>query len=120
MSIIWEHGPQTVAEVRGHLADDLAHTTVITMLRILEEKGHVIHQQEGKAHRFHAVTARETVTTTALRRLIDRLFNGSETLLLAHLAGDERMDPAQAQALRQLVKRSNREGDDTPRRRRKS
>jgi predicted transcriptional regulator len=112
MSVLWEHGPSTVAEVRRRLPADLAHTTVQTLLRIMEEKGHVGHQEEGKAHRFHAITAREAVTSTALRRLIDRLFGGSEAMLLAHLARDGRLDRGEVDELRRMLD----ERDDAARR----
>jgi BlaI family penicillinase repressor len=51
MDVLWEHGPSTVAEVRAKLADELAYTTVLTMLRTLETKGYVRHEAEGRAHR---------------------------------------------------------------------
>ena len=54
MAILWERGPSTVAEVRERLSDELAHNTVLTVLRVLEDKGYVSHTEEGKAHRFRA------------------------------------------------------------------
>ncbi len=51
MDVLWEHGPSTVAEVKDRLADELAYTTVLTMLRNLEAKGYVGHETEGRAHR---------------------------------------------------------------------
>ena len=49
MAVLWERGPSTAGEVREHLEDDLAYNTVLSMLRILEEKGHVGHTEEGRA-----------------------------------------------------------------------
>ena len=49
MDVLWEHGPSTVADVRDRLPVDLAYTTVLTILRTLEEKGHVGHESEGRA-----------------------------------------------------------------------
>ena len=48
MQILWERGPSVVAEVRDHLADELAYTTVLTILRTLEAKGYVAHEEEGE------------------------------------------------------------------------
>ena len=55
MAVLWERGPSTVAGVHEHLTDDIAYKTVLTMLRVLEQKGHIAHKEEGRAHRFHAV-----------------------------------------------------------------
>ena len=63
MAVLWSRGPSTVAEVRERLSDDLAHNTVQTILRILEDKGYVGHTEEGRAHRFHARVKREILTT---------------------------------------------------------
>ena len=52
MRVLWDHGPSVVAEVRDRLADDLAYTTVLTILRTLETKGYVGHEEEGRVHRF--------------------------------------------------------------------
>ena len=58
MGVLWERGPSTVTEVREGLADELAYTTVLTVLRVLEEKGHVGHEEEGRAPRGGNIDAR--------------------------------------------------------------
>src|SRR5687768_12789399 len=85
MAILWEHGACTVAEVRARLEDDLAYTTVLTILRTLEAKGYVGHEQDGRAHRYRALVAREAARQSALRNLSEKLFKGSTELLLTHL-----------------------------------
>ena len=52
MEVLWERGPSTVAEVREHLKDDPAYTTVLTILRNLESKGYVGPTKDGRAHRY--------------------------------------------------------------------
>ena len=52
MDALWVHGPSSVAEVRECLADPLAYTTVLTVLRTLEAKGYVGHEEAGRGHRF--------------------------------------------------------------------
>ena len=54
MAVLWDRGPSTVAEVRENLEDPLAYTTVLTVLRTLETKGYVSHEEEGKAHRYRS------------------------------------------------------------------
>ena len=52
MAVLWQRGSGTVTEVRDALDDELAYTTVLTVLRTLEDKGYVTHTAEGKAHRY--------------------------------------------------------------------
>ena len=58
MAVLWDRGDATVAEVQERLSDDLAYTTVLTVLRTLEEKGHVGHREEGRAYRYHPLVER--------------------------------------------------------------
>ena len=107
MSVLWDAGPSTVHEVRAQLASgdgtDLAYTSVLTFLRILEEKGSVAHEREGRAHRYRALVSREDVTVPVIARLIDKLFAGSAGLLAAHLVRDHDLDAAELRELRQLL-----------------
>jgi BlaI family penicillinase repressor len=89
MKVLWEHGPSGVAEVRGHLEDPLARNTVLTMLRILEEKGFVKHKTEGRAHRYFALVPEQLARKHAVKHLIGKLFRGSTDLLFAHLVTSE-------------------------------
>jgi BlaI family penicillinase repressor len=107
MSVLWDAGPSTVHEVRARLADadgtDLAYTSVQTFLRILEEKGCVAHELEGRAHRFRAIVSRDDATVPAIARLIDKLFAGSAGLLAAHLVRDHDLDASELRKLRRLL-----------------
>lgn len=85
MSVLWDRGPSTVAEVRGALDDELAYNTVLTVLRILEDKGHVAHEEEGRAHRYLPLVERVEAGGSALRRITRRLFSGSPEMVLTHL-----------------------------------
>ena len=86
MDVLWDLDSATVAEVRDRLADPLAYTTVLTVLRTLEEKGHGRHEAEGKAHRYCPVLDRRKAGRTAVGHLLDKLFDGSPELLLTCLA----------------------------------
>lgn len=110
MSVLWDRGPSTVAEVRKALDDDLAYTTVLTVLRILEEKGHVGHTTEGRAHRYRPLVERSTVGESALRRLTDRLFGGSPELLLTRLVDDEDLTEEELRRMKDLL--AQRLGED--------
>ncbi len=103
MAVLWHRCASTVAEVRERLADDLAHNTVQTVLRLLEAKGYVAHSEEGKAHRFHPRVRQEAVGATATARLVEKLFGGSTERLLTHLVTERSVTSAELRRLRALV-----------------
>lgn len=103
MAVLWDRGSATVAEVRERLPDDLAYTTVLSVLRTLEEKGHVDHREEGKAHRYFPLVERRVAGRSALARLIDTVFNGSPELLLTQLVSDRDLSDDQIKNLRRLI-----------------
>jgi BlaI family penicillinase repressor len=110
MAVLWDLGGATVAEVRDRLADDLAYTTVLTVLRTLEEKGHVGHVEEGKAHRFHPLVERSDAGTSVLRRITRKLFKDSPELLLTHLVSDRGLSDAELRRMRALLEERLGEG----------
>jgi len=103
MSVLWSRGPSTVAEVRESLDDDLAYTTVLTVLRTLETKGHVSHESDGKAHRYAASVERDAAGRSALGRIVDKIFGGSRELLLTQLVDERAVDEAELKRLRQIL-----------------
>ena len=103
MAVLWERGPSTVAGVKDHLSDRLAYTTVLTILRTLEEKGHVGHEEEGRAYSYHARVDRNEAQGSALDRLTRTLFSGSTELLLTHLVEDRDLGEDELQRIRQMV-----------------
>jgi BlaI family transcriptional regulator, penicillinase repressor len=103
MAVLWNRGSATVTEVRERLPDDLAYTTVLSVLRTLEEKGHVGHREEGKAHRYFPLVERRVAGRSALARLIDTVFNGSPELLLTQLVSDRDLSDDQIKKLRRLM-----------------
>ena len=110
MAVLWDAGDATVAEVQESLADDLAYTTVLTVLRVLEEKGHVGHSEEGRAYRYHPLVEREEAGASALIRLVDRVFGGSPELLLTQLVTERELSDEELERMRRLL--DERLGDD--------
>ena len=107
MAVLWDLGPSTAAEVREALADqsvELAYNTVLTLLRILEDKGHVDHEEEGRAHRFRAAVDRKEAGASALTRTLDRMFGGSAEALVAQLVQQRRLSKKDLKRLRRVVK----------------
>lgn len=103
MSVLWDLGSATVAEVRDRLGDELAYTTVLTILRTLEEKGYVEHTQEGKAYRYHPAVARERAGASAVNRLLGKIYRGSPELLLTHLVSDRDLSTDDLERMRELL-----------------
>jgi predicted transcriptional regulator len=103
MQVLWEQGPSVVAEVRARLSDELAYTTVLTILRTLESKGYVKHEEEGRVHRYSAAVRRQAARKSALRHLTKKLFDGSSDLLLLHLVSERKLSTEQVERLRQIL-----------------
>ncbi len=103
MAVVWRRGSATVGEVLVELSDNLAYSTVLTIFRTLEAKGHVRHEQEGKAHRFYALTMPEEAGDTVLTRLLHKVYRGSREALLAQLVSDRDLSAAELKRLRKLL-----------------
>jgi len=111
MGILWTRGPSTVAQVRDALEDDLAYTTVLTMLRIMEGKGYLSRKREGRADRYAPRIKRQTAGKSALGRVTKRLFDGSPEELLVRLV-DADLDAGQLRRMRDLLDRRLREMEE--------
>jgi predicted transcriptional regulator len=103
MAVLWDRGSATVAEVRDALTDDLAYTTVLTVLRILHDKGYVRHEEEGRAHRYYPLVERQAAGQSAVRRLTRKLFKGSPELLLTQLVSDRGLTDEEIRRMRELL-----------------
>jgi predicted transcriptional regulator len=103
MEVLWQRGPSLVAEVRAALADELAYTTVLTILRTLEAKGYVGRTAEGRGHRYFAAVKQKAAQKSALRHLTRKLFKGSAELLFVHLVSDQKLTEKQILNMRKLL-----------------
>lgn len=103
MALLWQAGSGTVAEVREALADDLAYTTVLTILRTLQEKGYVRPVAEGRAHRYFPTVTQQQAGKSVLARVLDKVFAGSSESLLTQLVSDRSVDPDKLRRLRKLL-----------------
>jgi predicted transcriptional regulator len=86
MDVIYANGSATAAEVHAALPDAPSKTAVRTLLRILENKGHLTHFQDGPRYVYRAVRSRERIGRSSLKRVLDTFFGGSlERAVAAHL-----------------------------------
>lgn len=112
MSVLWREGSGTVAEVREVLGDDVGYTTVLKILQILEDKGAVRHEREGRAYRYFPLVESVSAGGRALSRIVNKIFHGSAELLLATLVEDREFSEAEIERMRSILDRAGRKGDD--------
>lgn len=89
MDILFRRGRATAAEVMADLSGDPSYSTVRTQLRVLEEKGHVRHEESGLRYVYVPVVTRQAARKSALRHLVDTFFDGSAEQAVAALLGGE-------------------------------
>ena len=108
MDVIWDKGRATVAEVAEGLPKelDLAYNTVLTTLRILEDKGYLKHTKpkEGRAFVYRAVVSREQASRSAVKHLLRRFFGNSAEALVLNLLEDEDLSERELARVRELLK----------------
>jgi predicted transcriptional regulator len=111
MTALWTTGSGTVTEVRDALDTPLAYTTVLTILRNLEAKGYVRHEEEGRAHRYFPKVRQQVAQRNALRRLVDTLFVGSPEALLAQLVDEHDLTADDLRRLARKIGKPDKGGD---------
>lgn len=103
MSILWRRGSGTVAEVLEALDEELAYTSVLSALQTLEEKGHVRHEEEGRAYRYYATVEPEEAGGSALSRIREAIYQGSAEWMFAQLVSDRGLDRSELERMRRLL-----------------
>ena len=109
MSALWRVGSGSVSEVREALGESVGYTTVLKLLQILEEKGAVRHEAEGRAYRYFPLVEPEAAGETALSRILEKIFGGSAELLLAQLVSDRNIPPEELAGMRKILERMDEE-----------
>lgn len=103
MGVLWRRGEAKVRDVRAALGGELAYTSVLTQLQLLEQKGHVVHRREGRSYVYSAVTPAAAAGEPALGRMLERLYQNSPVKLLAQLVDSQGVSPAELEAMRDLI-----------------
>jgi len=89
MDIVYARGEASAADVSAALADPPSYSSVRTLLRILEEKGHLKHREDGPRYVFLPTEPRAKASRSALRRVVETFFDGSSAKAVAALLGGE-------------------------------
>jgi predicted transcriptional regulator len=105
MEVLWDKGSASVGEVVEAMPKrtPLAYSTVLTTLRILEEKGYLTHVKEGRAFIYQPAVGREEACESAVAHLVRRFFNGSHGLLALNLVENKRIDASELKRLRKTI-----------------
>lgn len=105
MEVLWERGPATVSEVVEAVSSStpLAYSTVLTTLRILERKGYVWHEKQGRAYLYHPAVNRSEARRRAVRYVLSRFFQDSPGLLLLNVIENEEIHSGELERLKELL-----------------
>ena len=108
MKILWARGESTVSEIAGALPKKsaLAYNSVLTTIRILEQKGYVQHRKEGRAFLYVPLVAEGEAGSTEIRMVLRRFFGNSREKLLLSLLGDSEITAEELQRLREAIQQA--------------
>jgi len=109
MNVLWHKGSGTVQEVLDGLAEKpaLAYNSVLTTIRVLEKKGYLEHQKEGRAHVYVPLIGQKEATRSELRHFVGRFFKNSHDQLVLNILEDRGIDQKELERLRKMLEQSN-------------
>ncbi|MGD0745496.1 MAG: BlaI/MecI/CopY family transcriptional regulator [Verrucomicrobiota bacterium] len=112
MDVLHARNSATAAEVRAALPEPPSYSAVRALLRILEEKGHVRHRQEGARYIYQPRASKVAASRSALKRVVSTFFQGSVTQTMAALleTADTRLADSELTKLKQIIKQAKKEG----------
>jgi BlaI family penicillinase repressor len=107
MKVVWDRETVTVRDVYEELLEKrkVAYTTVMTMMNILEQKGHLVKTQEDRAYLYRSTKPRNQVIRGMVREFVNRVFNGSAEPLLLHLVEDRKLSEKDIEEMRTLIRK---------------
>src|ERR1700732_3906270 len=113
MQVLWEKGRATVQQVLESLPQKspLAYNSVLTTIRILENKGYVRHVKDGRAHVYRPLVERAEASRSEIRHLASRFFKNSHEMLVLNILEDRGVDAEELRRLRQLLEQAQPDGN---------
>jgi BlaI family transcriptional regulator, penicillinase repressor len=105
MKVIWERPASTVRDVYEalHERKSVAYTTVMTMMNILESKGHLVKRSEGRAYVYEPTQARTQVISSMVQEFLDRVFNGAAQPLLLNLVQERKLSKDDLEEISRVI-----------------
>ena len=112
LDILYKHGRATAADVQSALPEPPSYSAVRALLRILEEKGHVRHEQDGPRYMYLPTVAHDNAQRSALRHILQTFFNGSAEQAISALLDDTsgRLSPAELDRLARMIDTARKSG----------
>lgn len=109
MDVLWRNGRGTVQQMMGWLPPKpaLAYNSVLTTVRVLENKGYVKHLKDGRAHVYEAVIGRQAASRSEIQHLVSRFFRNSHEALVLNILENETIDAQELSRLRAMLERSD-------------
>ena len=106
MKILWRRGESAVTDLVAAIpvGEALAYNSVLTTIRILEQKGYVAHRQEGRAFIYRPCVAEDEASRSEVRRVLKRFFGDSRERLLLSLLGDEEIGAEELERLKEAIR----------------
>ena len=114
MKILWRRGESAVSDLVADLPDGeaLAYNSVLTTIRILEQKGYVQHRQEGRAFVYRPCVAEHEASQSEVRHVLSRFFGNSRERLLLSLLDDDQITPEELQRLKDAIQDAEKNGTE--------
>lgn len=114
MKILWRRGESAVSDLVADLpeGEELAYNSVLTTIRILEQKGYVEHRQEGRAFVYRPCVAENEASRSEVRHVLSRFFGNSRERLLLSLLDDDELTPEELQRLKDAIQDAAKDGPE--------
>lgn len=110
MNVVWSLGEATARQIQEALPGERHYNSVLTIIRVLEKKGHLVYRVEGKAHVYRAKATQEKAQRKVLSHLIKQVFGGSPASLVLHLVETGELTENDLQQARELIAVKKKEG----------
>ena len=113
MKILWQRGESAVNDLVAAIpgGETLAYNSVLTTIRILEQKGYVEHRQEGRAFIYRACVAEHEASRSEVRHVLSRFFGNSREQLLLSMLGDDEISPEELRRLKAAIENATPDGE---------
>src|SRR4051794_26115348 len=112
MDVLYRRGRATAADVMADLPGEPNYSTVRTQLRVLEDKGHVVHEEEGLRYVYAPAVPRHAARKSALKHLVETFFDGSAEQVVAAVLGGEasRLSDEDLERISELIEKARKDG----------
>jgi BlaI family penicillinase repressor len=105
LTIVWEKGPISVKDVHEKMGgdDNNGYTTILKLMQIMHEKGHLERQKSGKLHLYKAIASQENTQAQLIDKMIDTVFSGSAADLVMSALGTRKSSKGELKAIREYL-----------------